>query len=77
MLSRIFAAYDLNLIFKMQDQRMLRSQQLDDPGDISHYHLFGADRALALYFGMRKHAFELAGQSPYEHEHHRLATAGG
>ena len=54
MLSRLFALIDY-LIFNFQDIHVLRSQ-LDSPGDISKFHLYEADRAIGLFFGMVKRA---------------------
>ena len=55
------AKFDLELVFTHQDMGMLASQQRNDPGDdISVYHLFEADRAIALYFGLRKQAIDEA-----------------
>lgn len=56
--ARLAAKFDLELVFTIQDMRMLASQQRNDPGDISSYHLFEADRAIALYFGLRKQAID-------------------
>ena len=55
------AKFDLQLVFTHQDMRMLASQQRNDPGEISSYRLFEADRAIALYFGLRKQAMDAAG----------------
>ena len=60
MLARIAAWFDLNVVFRRQDLPTLKSQQLDDPADISSYRLLHADRASALYFGMRKRAIQQA-----------------
>lgn len=59
-LARLAAKFDLELVFTHQDMRMLASQQRNDPGDISSYRLFEADRAIALYFGLRKQAMDEA-----------------
>jgi phenylpropionate dioxygenase-like ring-hydroxylating dioxygenase large terminal subunit len=59
-LMRLGAKFDLELVFTHQDMRMLASQQRNDPGDISSYKLFEADRAIALYFGLRKQVLEAA-----------------
>jgi phenylpropionate dioxygenase-like ring-hydroxylating dioxygenase large terminal subunit len=75
MLARAIAWMDIYPIFKWGDLPTLRSQRLDDPGDLSHYHLVHADSATALWFGMRKRAFDLAGLTPYEHEHHHSSAA--
>jgi phenylpropionate dioxygenase-like ring-hydroxylating dioxygenase large terminal subunit len=53
-LSRVFAMLDY-LIFHFQDIHVLRSQ-LDPVGDISKFHLYEADRAIGLFFGMVKRA---------------------
>ncbi len=58
--ARLAAKFDLQLVFTNQDMRILASQQRNDPGDISSYHLFEADRAIALYFGLRKQAIDNA-----------------
>jgi nitrite reductase/ring-hydroxylating ferredoxin subunit len=58
LLAHAAAWIDLNVVFRWQDVPTLKSQQLDDPGDISQYHLVHADRASALYFGLRKRAIE-------------------
>jgi hypothetical protein len=42
-------------IFMLQDRRVLLSQS-DPPGDLSHFKLYPADRALALLWGLRKQA---------------------
>jgi hypothetical protein len=48
------ARYD-RAIFLLQDRRVLVSQG-DTPGDLSHFKLYPADRALAVFWGMRKQA---------------------
>jgi len=58
--TRLLAKIDFELVFTNQDMRMLASQQRNDPGDISSYRLFEADRAIALYFGLRKQAMDQA-----------------
>jgi len=58
--ARLAAKFDLELVFTHQDMRMLASQQRNNPGDISSYHLFEADRAIALYFALRKQAIDNA-----------------
>jgi phenylpropionate dioxygenase-like ring-hydroxylating dioxygenase large terminal subunit len=73
-LARVLAAYDMSIVFWLQDSRMLRNQQLKDPGDISHYHLFEADRGVALYFGMRKRAL-LDAARPSGDNHEAIAAA--
>jgi len=62
--TRLAAKIDLELVFTNQDMRMLVSQQRNDPGDISSYRLFEADRAIALYFGLRKQAMDQALSQP-------------
>ncbi len=57
--ARIAAKFDLELVFTHQDMRMLASQQSNKP-DFSSYRLFEADRAIALYFGLRKQAMDEA-----------------
>jgi phenylpropionate dioxygenase-like ring-hydroxylating dioxygenase large terminal subunit len=59
--ARVLAWSDLKPVFMWGDLPTLKSQLLDDPGDISHYHLVHADRASALWFGLRKRALEEAG----------------
>ena len=56
----LIAKFDLELVFTNQDMRMLASQQRNSP-DVSSYHLFEADRAIALYFGLRKQAMNESG----------------
>src|SRR5215467_14479635 len=56
--ARLLAKLDLELVFTNQDMRMLASQQRNDPGDISSYRLFEADRAIAMDFGLRKQAMD-------------------
>jgi phenylpropionate dioxygenase-like ring-hydroxylating dioxygenase large terminal subunit len=58
--ARLLAKLDLERVFTNQDMRMLASQQRNDPGDTSSYHLFEADRAIAMYFGLRKQAMDQA-----------------
>jgi hypothetical protein len=57
--ARLAAKFDLELVFTHQDMRMLASQQRNDP-EFSTYRLFEADRAIALYFGLRKQAIDNA-----------------
>ena len=57
--ARLAAKFDLELVFTHQDMRMLASQQRNSP-DFSTYRLFEADRAIALYFGLRKRAIDEA-----------------
>jgi len=42
-------------IFLLQDRGVLLSQS-DPVGDLSHFKLFHADRALGLFWGLRKQA---------------------
>ena len=58
-IARLAAKFDLELVFTHQDMRMLASQQRNDP-EFSTYRLFEADRAIALYFGLRKQAIDEA-----------------
>jgi phenylpropionate dioxygenase-like ring-hydroxylating dioxygenase large terminal subunit len=60
MLARLLAWADIYSVFMWGDLPTLKSQMLDDPADISHYHLVHADRASALWFGLRKRALERA-----------------
>jgi nitrite reductase/ring-hydroxylating ferredoxin subunit len=55
--AQLVAKLDLELVFTHQDMRMLASQQRNDP-EIPSYRLFEADRAIALYFGLRKQAID-------------------
>ncbi len=57
-LARMAAKYDLEMVFSHQDMKMIASQQANVTGDISHYQLFEADRAIALYFAVRKQAID-------------------
>ena len=57
-IARLIAKFDLELVFTNQDLRMLMSQQRNNLGDISSCRLFEADRAIALYFGLRKQAMD-------------------
>ncbi len=60
MLGKITARYD-RAIFILQDRHVLLSQS-DAPGDFSRFKLYPADRALAMFWGMRKHALLAAEQ---------------
>ncbi len=51
---KLAARYD-RAIFILQDRHALLSQ-VDPPGDFSKFKFYPADRALALFFGMRKQA---------------------
>lgn len=53
-MGKLGARYD-RAIFILQDRRVLLSQG-DTPGDLSNFKLFPADRALALFWGLRKQA---------------------
>ena len=55
--ARLAAKFDLELVFTHQDMRMLASQQRNHP-EIASYHMFPADRAIALYFALRKQAID-------------------
>ena len=55
-------------IFHFQDIHVLRSQ-VDPAGDISKFHLYEADRAIGLFFGMLKRA-------THEAEPHKDGGAG-
>ena len=52
-LVRVFGEIDFQVTFLRQDLPTLRSQLVDDPGDISGYHLIEADRGVALFFALR------------------------
>ncbi|HUA34407.1 MAG TPA: aromatic ring-hydroxylating dioxygenase subunit alpha [Candidatus Binataceae bacterium] len=54
MMGKIAARYD-RAIFVLQDRQVLLSQT-DAPGDFSRFKLYPADRAFAIFWGMRKHA---------------------
>jgi phenylpropionate dioxygenase-like ring-hydroxylating dioxygenase large terminal subunit len=77
MLSRLFGVMDY-LIFHTQDIHVLRSQS-DPAGDISKFHLYQADRAIGLFFGMVKRAMLEADapQAQGTSEDHLSAAAGG
>ena len=70
--ARLAAKFDLELVFTRQDMRMLSSQQRNKPDGISSYHLFEADRAIAMYFGLRKQAIERA-DTPHDSTQVRAA----
>jgi len=53
---RLMTLYDWRLVFGWGDFPTLASQQLEHPADISHYHLFEADRAVGMFFAMVKRA---------------------
>lgn len=53
-LGKLGARYD-RAIFMLQDKHVLLSQS-DPPGDLSHFKLYPADRAIALLWGLRKQA---------------------
>jgi phenylpropionate dioxygenase-like ring-hydroxylating dioxygenase large terminal subunit len=59
-LARLLAWIDINPVFRWGDVPTLKSQMLDDPADISCYHMVPADRASALWFGLRNHALRAA-----------------
>jgi hypothetical protein len=80
--ARLIAKFDIELVFTNQDMRMLASQQRNDPGDISSYRLFEADRAIALYFGLRKQAMDGCESAHLRHSFQRrnpgcASTSGG
>jgi hypothetical protein len=58
--AQMMAKFDLTLVFTHQAMRLLASQQRNDPDEISSYRLFEADRAIALYFSLRKQAMDQA-----------------
>jgi phenylpropionate dioxygenase-like ring-hydroxylating dioxygenase large terminal subunit len=58
--ARMAAWIDINPVFLWGDVPMLKSQMLDDPADLSGFHLVHADRATALWFGLRNHAIRQA-----------------
>lgn len=79
--ARLIAKFDLELVFTNQDMRMLASQQRNDPGDISSYRLFEADRAIALYFGLRKQTMDGCESAPssdsfQRRDHGSVSTSG-
>jgi phenylpropionate dioxygenase-like ring-hydroxylating dioxygenase large terminal subunit len=61
-------------IFHFQDIHVLRSQ-LDPAGDISKFHLYEADRAIGLFFGMLKRATLEA--EPHKDQGDHLSAAAG
>lgn len=63
----IAGRYD-RAILELQDKAVLQTQ-VDEPGDFSRFKLYEADRALALFWGLRKRAIVAA--------RNRRATAGG
>jgi phenylpropionate dioxygenase-like ring-hydroxylating dioxygenase large terminal subunit len=77
LLSRLFALLDY-FVFHFQDIHVLRSQS-DPVGDISKFHLYEADRAIGLFFGMLKRATLEAQPSadPRAGGDHISAAAGG
>jgi nitrite reductase/ring-hydroxylating ferredoxin subunit len=71
---RIVSAMSARLdraVFIFQDYPVL-SRQVDAPGDLSKFHLYEADRGVALAFGMRKRAMLDANRALDE----RIAAAG-
>jgi phenylpropionate dioxygenase-like ring-hydroxylating dioxygenase large terminal subunit len=63
LLAWISALFD-RALFEFQDKAVLNSQ-VDPPGDFSGFRFYEADRAIALFFGMRKRALlDAANQHP-------------
>src|SRR5208283_2105861 len=54
LIAAVSARYD-RAVFTFQDYPVL-NPQVDPPGDFSHFRLYEADRAIGLFFGMRKRA---------------------
>jgi phenylpropionate dioxygenase-like ring-hydroxylating dioxygenase large terminal subunit len=71
--ARLAARYD-RAIFVLQDRRVLLSQT-DPPGDMSRFRLYPADRALALFWGLRKQAILEAQRHQQKPEHNDSASA--
>ena len=69
------ARYD-RVIFLLQDRRVLLSQS-DAPGDLSHFKLYPADRALGLFWGLRKHALLEAQRRETSPRNDSAAAAAG
>lgn len=59
-LVRAFGELDFQWTFVRQDLPTLRSQLLDDPGDVSDYNLIEADRGVALFFSLRRRLLRAA-----------------
>ncbi len=74
-LSMLFALVDYS-IFHFQDIHVLRSQ-VDPAGDISKFHLYEADRAIGLFFGMLKRAAHEAEPHNARGEGDHLSAAAG
>ncbi|HEY6419139.1 MAG TPA: aromatic ring-hydroxylating dioxygenase subunit alpha [Candidatus Binataceae bacterium] len=72
---KLATRYD-RAIFLLQDRRVLVSQS-DPPGDLSHFKLFPADRALALFWGLRKQAILEAQRSRMAPQNDSAAAAAG
>ena len=70
----IATRYD-RAIFLLQDRRALLSQS-DPVGDLSHFKLFHADRALGLFWGLRKQALLEAHRSKDAGNDSAAAAAG-
>ena len=70
---KLAARYD-RAIFMLQDRQVLLSQG-DRPGDLSHFKLYPADRALALLWGLRKQAILEARRSGTELQNDSAAAA--
>lgn len=58
MAARVLAWFDINPVLQWGDVPTLKSRMLDDPGDLSHYHLVREDHASALWFAVRKRALQ-------------------
>lgn len=69
LIAALSGRYD-RAVFTIQDYPILNSQ-VDPPGDFSRFRLYEADRAIGLFFGMRKRAMLKA-----EEEDHTSAAAG-
>ncbi|MGO9451821.1 MAG: Rieske 2Fe-2S domain-containing protein [Candidatus Binataceae bacterium] len=63
-------------IFVLQDRHVLLSQS-DAPGDFSNFKLYPADRALALFWGLRKQAILEAQPSQLAPRSDSVAAAAG
>lgn len=74
-LSMLLALVDYS-IFNFQDIHVLRLQ-VDPAGDISKFHLYEADRAIGLFFGMLKRAMHEAEPLNVDGEGNHLSAAAG
>lgn len=72
---KLAARYD-RAIFMLQDRHVLLAQG-DAPGDLSHFKLYPADRALALLWGLRKQAILEGRRSGTELQNDAAAAAAG